>query len=55
MLELENVCNSTLEGNRDSASNRLGCLVSCGCEDACRTDQHTGWTIKLITKSKRAG
>ena len=54
MLELENVCNSALEGNLGSAANQLGCIVSCHLEGACRPDQYAGWTIKLITKSTRA-
>jgi hypothetical protein len=55
MLELEDVCNSKLEGNPDSASNRFDRVVSCRLEATRGTRQHTGWTIKLITKSTRAG
>jgi len=36
MLELENVCDSTLESNRDSAFNQLGRIITCYCKGTCR-------------------
>ena len=55
MLELENVCRSTLETNRNSDSNRPVCLVACRrWKGTCRANRNTGWTIKLIAKSREA-
>jgi len=48
MLELENVCDSTLESNRDSAISWLGRLITCCCKGTCRTNRLSVWTIKLI-------
>jgi hypothetical protein len=50
VLELEDVCSSKLEGNRDSASNRFDRLVSRRLEATRGTRQHTGWTIELINE-----
>jgi len=55
MLELENVCRSTLETNRNSDSNWPVCLVACRrWKGTCTANRYTGWTIKLITKSGEA-
>jgi len=56
MLELENVCRSTLETNRNSDSNWPVCLVACRrWKGTCMGgNRYTGWTIKLITKSGEA-
>ncbi len=55
MFELENVCRSTLETNRNSDSNRPVCFVGCGrWKGTCRANRYTGWTVRLITKSGEA-
>jgi len=50
MVELEIICGSTLESDRNNASNRLGCLSAYCCEGTCRTDRLAVWTIKLISR-----
>jgi hypothetical protein len=47
MLELENVCDSTLESNRDSAFNWLGCLIP-SWKGTRRTNRFAVGTIRLI-------
>lgn len=48
MLELENVCDSALESNRDSAISWLGRLFTCYCKDTGRTNRLSAWAVKLI-------